>query len=827
MAKIALLIGVSEYGAGLKPLPSSLNDVDAMQRVLTHPEMGGFAEADLKVLRNPQCQVMREAIEELFAARHKDDLVLLYFSGHGVKDDRGKLFLTTTITRKNERGDLMRSTAVTATFLHESMNQSRSKRQVIVLDCCYSGAIARGMTVKDDEGVNLQAYLGGKGRAILTSSTSTEYSFGAEAAASGEVGLSVYTRYLVEGIETGAADGDGDGWIAVNELHDYAANQVAEAAPAMTPKFYPVEEGYKIILARSPQDEPKLKYRKEVQARAKQGKGKLSLFAQRLLIGKRGEWGITAAEAEAIEAEVLQPYRDYERKRQEYEQALTEAAQSEYPFSELSRRDLREYQQYLGLRETDIAEIHERVLVPFQVEQERQQQEDEHLVIAMPPAQPPALALPESPAVEKATSKASPLRIQQIEAKLAHEREQLGSLEQNRDALSEQLRYTNNVMIRKNLERQLEALEAEIDTALTRYEETGQMWSALTGSDVPSRTARTNRKEVTEIQLAKSSGSDVPLHSPDGYHKAGPDCPDVMAPLQEPEFQKFRFEVVYIESIENTGFLGLGKPIVNLNFIQGSADYFSEVLGDGVTLEMVSIPGGEFLMGSPEDELGRCQNESPQHRVKMQPFFIGKYPITQAQWKALATLPKIERTLAPDPSRFKDDEHPVENVSWYDAVEFCARLSQQTGREYRLPSEAEWEYACRAGTSTPFHFGETITTDLANYNGNSYDNAPEGEYRGGTTPVGIFPANAFGLFDMHGNISEWCADSWHGKYGGVSYVAAILLSSNESPDRIKRGGDWFISSTYCRSAYRKGNDADDRSDFVGFRVACSAVRTLT
>ena len=380
MAKIALLIGVSEYGAGLKPLPSSLNDVDAIQRVLTHPEMGGFAEADLSMLKNPERQEMTEAIEDLFAARHKDDLVLLYFSGHGVKDDRGELFLTTTITRKNEQGNLVRSTAMAANFLHQSMNQSRSKRQVIILDCCYSGAIARGMTVKDDEGVDLQKYLGGKGRAILTSSTSTEYSFSSELLESSETssaetgGLSIYTRYLVEGIATGAADADDDGWIAVDELHQYAAVQVAETAPTMTPKFYPVEEGYKIILARSPQNDPKLKYRKEVQSRVKQAQGKLSLFAQRLLAEKRADWGLSLEEVETIETEVLQPYRDYERKLQKYEGALEEAAKIEYPFSKLAQQDLQEYQQYLELRNSDIFEIHERVLTPLKQELERQQQ---------------------------------------------------------------------------------------------------------------------------------------------------------------------------------------------------------------------------------------------------------------------------------------------------------------------------------------------------------------------------------------------------------------------------------------------------------------------
>ena len=368
MAKVALLVGVSEYEPGLNPLPGSVKDVDAMQRVLAHPEMGGFAEADITVLKNPQRQAMEDAIYSLFSDRKKDDLLLFYFSGHGIKDENGRLYLATRATRKDSNGRLVPPSAVAAASLHENINASRSQRQVMILDCCFSGAVAQGMTVKDDGTVNLKDYLGGKGRAILTSSTSTEYSFGSATPGHEDEGLSIYTRYLVEGIEKGAADTDGDGWIAVEELHEYAANRVKDAAPAMTPKFYPVEEGYKIVLARSRKDDPKLKYRKEAQARAEQGQGQFSIIAQRLLKGKRIEWGISAEEAKAIEDEVLQPYREYELKQQEYEQALAEVVQAGYPLSAVAEAELKEYQQHLGLRDSDIAAIEARILVPLRAQ---------------------------------------------------------------------------------------------------------------------------------------------------------------------------------------------------------------------------------------------------------------------------------------------------------------------------------------------------------------------------------------------------------------------------------------------------------------------------
>ena len=205
MKKVALLIGISEYEPGLNPLPGAVKDVEAMRRVLANPEMGGFAEADIRVLKNPPRQDMEDFIYQLFSERQKDDLLLFYFSGHGIKDESGRLYLSTRTTRK-QNGGLVTPSAVAAGFLHESINKSKSQRQVLILDCCFSGAIAQGMTVKDDAIVNVQEQLGGKGRAILTSSTSTQSSFEQEGSE-----LSVYTLYLVEGIEKGAADKDGDG----------------------------------------------------------------------------------------------------------------------------------------------------------------------------------------------------------------------------------------------------------------------------------------------------------------------------------------------------------------------------------------------------------------------------------------------------------------------------------------------------------------------------------------------------------------------------------------------------------------------------------------
>jgi formylglycine-generating enzyme required for sulfatase activity len=214
--------------------------------------------------------------------------------------------------------------------------------------------------------------------------------------------------------------------------------------------------------------------------------------------------------------------------------------------------------------------------------------------------------------------------------------------------------------------------------------------------------------------------------------------------------QPFDFDIATLTP-KSAGFFGRGKTY-EINRSRRRAEFFTENLGNSVVLEMVAIPGGKFIMGSPESEPERHSSyESPQHSVTIQPFFMGKFTVTQSQWKAVAALPKVNIDLNPDPSNFKGANRPVEQVSWDDAIEFCARLSKKTEKTYRLPSEAEWEYACRAGTTTPFYFGETITTDLANYRGTDWDyqgtvypgnyaQGPKGEYREKTIDVGKFPA---------------------------------------------------------------------------------------
>ena len=282
--------------------------------------------------------------------------------------------------------------------------------------------------------------------------------------------------------------------------------------------------------------------------------------------------------------------------------------------------------------------------------------------------------------------------------------------------------------------------------------------------------------------------SDPPVTEPSEYRKdsvasgaSSQSSPSVTLPAQLPIF---RFEVITVNA---------SGEIINRQ--PGQAEYRTEDLGKGIKLTMVAIPGGSFQMGSPKTEEDRYDAEGPQHEVTLKPFWMGKYPITQAQWRQVATFPKVDRDLASDPANFKGDNRPVEQVSWHDAIEFCARLTQQSGHDYRLPSEAEWEYACRAGTTTPFHFGETLTSEFANYNASAtYGSGPKGDYRKQTTDVGIFPPNAYGLYDLHGNVWEWCLDHWQDGYGGFFRKAptdgSAWVTGGNANSRMLRGRSW-------------------------------------
>ncbi len=358
----------------------------------------------------------------------------------------------------------------------------------------------------------------------------------------------------------------------------------------------------------------------------------------------------------------------------------------------------------------------------------------------------------------------------------------------------------------------------------------------LTLEQVFRRTRTTVRSKSNGQQVpydySSVEGEDFYFLAPNGYT---PPPAVVSAPVNVPPVSKptVRMSVA-------------GVPLAAMSFVTASVDAngnvtnqrqeqswgFVEELGNGVKLEMVEIPGGTFQMGSTPAEAREAfeeakrynkdidleifDDEQPQHQVQVSGFAMGKYELTQAQWQAI---------MGNNPSGFTGDTNlPVESVSWEDAQEFCRKLSARTGRNYRLPTEAEWEYAARARTITAFAFGQTISPGIVNYDGNyPFKQAPKGIFRDKTVAAGSLGiANGFGLFEMHGNVWEWCEDARHYSYKGAPSDGSAWLGGNNNW-RITRGGSWSnLPGLHCRSALRMSSPSNGRHLVIGFRVVVSA-----
>jgi formylglycine-generating enzyme required for sulfatase activity len=334
-----------------------------------------------------------------------------------------------------------------------------------------------------------------------------------------------------------------------------------------------------------------------------------------------------------------------------------------------------------------------------------------------------------------------------------------------------------------------------------RFREHESRKTYITGLRVVGPTARQHTEQATSETAPGVRGRETAFARPRAT--AGPGG----LPLNEYEFETVRVDLLgVIESRERR-----------------RARSYVEVL-DGTRLEMVEVPAGVFKMGWTEDD-----RERPVHQVRVPAFFMGKFEVTQAQWRAVAKLPRVNRYLNPDPSHFKGDTLPVDSVSWNEAIEFCSRLSRATRRTYCLPTEAEWEYAGRGGTTSEFALGDNITPDLVNYDGRfSMGSAPKGEFRKQTIPVGsLGVANRFGLYDMDGNLREWCMDAWHENYKGAPGNGSAWLTGGEPDSRVTRGGSWDLAAHMCRVADRNWCPPDScRLEYFGFRVVMDGRRCV-
>ncbi|ESA36582.1 sulphatase-modifying factor protein [Leptolyngbya sp. Heron Island J] len=818
--KIALLIGVGEYGNGLKPLRCPANGVGAMQELLENPEIGGFDQ--VVPLINPDLFTMRSRISEVFTQNlTQHDMVLFYFTGHGIKDMMsGKFYLSTAQTQLFGNGSPNMGTAVSADFLKDVIESSPTRRKVIILDCCFAGAFVDGFLAMDDGSVDVETYLGGKGWCVLTAATSMKYALEQE----GE-DLSVYTRYLVEGLRTGGAAPDGQNFIAIGDLHQYVYTQVKAAAPAMEPLMFNKEQGPGIIIAKVQVDNAQ-RYRKEVQRKVNERNGRLNYAAKATLKQKQTQFKVSNTDAEKILDEVLKPYKERANHLETYTQALKAEKEEAYPFSREIIEDFEELKRLLNLRDEDVQAAEVGIL-------------GHRLEKSLNP-------LPEVPYKTLAdTSKILYLKnikdpngwaytLQRIKQSGGSVDSRVFELFWPASSKGAQTPSAHELIIlhqRARVTHIVEVLDTDIcsDNHGT-YRWVRVLWMADEGdwSQLPHQREILGFEPPTIVGGATLSFQNKSFSS---FWQVWNKLElfqnyvwlklknQINLSVQEYQTQnepnlKFSFETIQVD--EN------GKVIETL---EKEAEFFAEDLDDGIKLEMVRIPGNTFMMGAAEGEKDASKDEYPQHQVTVPEFWMGKFAVTQEQWQAVAKLDKINRDLKGDPARFKGTKRPVEQISWEDAEEFCKRLSKKTKKEYKLPSEAQWEYACRAGTKTPFHFGPTITTDLANYRGSStYGNGPKGQYRKETTKVGSFAiANSFGLYDMHGNVWEWCLDDWHDTYKDAPKDGSAWISSGKI--KILRGGSWYFNPVGCRSANRYRLDLDLFYYDIGFRVVCFPPRT--
>ena len=958
MEKHALLIGVGQYPThALPPLPAAVNDAKALGAVLRHPEMGGFPDANVILLEDPDRQAMETAIEELFSGRAKDDLALLYFSGHGLKDDAGRLYLATGSTRKTPNGELVRATAVSASAVHENMERSRARRQVVILDSCYSGAFPAEYAIKDDGTIDLPGQLlphaapppakaapGGEGQAILTASTASRYAFEQD-----DEALSLYTRFLIRGIETGEADGNDNGFVTVGELHEYARGRVQAVQPAMRPGIYLGGGGGAIRVAGVPVGDPSARYAKAV-GKSLDHRGEIAIAARPRLDDWRERLGLDTASYDAIEEDAMAARRkEFDGKCQEYGQTVREILkQGKRLADEAEKTNLADYRQRLGLDEEDAQAIQAGTEKEVAAEGARHKK-DRQLYAA---SFREAIRMEEGP--EGALTEATRARLARFQQELALSH---GEAKEIREEVRRGEKKPSPKEAEPWWKRYLaaDALITIVAGVLTIVASALAIWSFWGtepdrgGRPLQEQTSAGDRGEPKSrqdagaprgapgmtaspthpgavpgsaaLQGGKSTGgeaepatpgtasvvaqADAERSEPQGWAKAppgampildpemgttrsalahptptpssrqgmpgpsardgkerspsevqgsGPPAPAIPAPPPKPARLTIHSNVTndtvtidgepvgptgptvherppgeYTVRVEKAGYEPFERGITlapgQEKTVRATLAFqtFRDRLRDGgLGPGMMVLPAGKFVMGSPEGEAKRNSDESPRHPVRIpEPFALGVTEVTFADYDRFA---KATGRELPDDRKWGRNEHPVINVSWEDATEYAEWLSGQTGEDYRLPTEAEWEYAARAGTDTPFSTGECIHTDQANYAGN-HDyagcGARTGVYRGKTVPAGSLPANPWGLHGMHGNVWEWTADCWHGDYENAPEDGRAW-GGEDGGDcgwRVDRGGSWGSGPRVLRSANRYRFRTNGASGYVGFRLA--------
>ena len=545
---------------------------------------------------------------------------------------------------------------------------------------------------------------------------------------------------------------------------------------------------------------------------------KLSRSHKDCLQDLRNALKISVADAEKAFEEVQEPFRMCKENRERYLNTVKAYLLDRVDLSaEQTKGELKDRQRYLNLEDGDISALQPEIdrLIEEQrakEEEDRKAREEE----AERNAEAERLA-EEQRAKEEEDRKA---REEEAERNAEAERlaeEQRAKEEEDRKAREEEAernaeaeRLAEEQRAKEEEDRKAREEEAERNAEAERLAEEQR------AKEEEDRKAR--EEEAKRQGKAERLASEDLIREQQARDQALQQVPK-QAQNQQPDLQTLSISSAVLVQEESRGLKRLLGPSWRIDRGLVQAKVYQQPLAKALEITMVQIPAGSFQMGSPATEAERSEDEGPQRRVQLQSFFLGQTPVTQAQWQEVASWPQVDMKLNPDPANCKGANRPVEQVNWGEAMEFCRRLSRRTKLSYTLPSEAQWEYACRAGTTSPFAFGDTLTTDLANYDGNyNYGSGPKGQYREKTTEVGSFAANAWGLQDMHGNVMEWCLDHWHGDYRGAPSDGSAWVDRGESDPRLLRGGSWFLNPRHCRSADRDWGLQDFRLSLVGCRL---------
>jgi formylglycine-generating enzyme required for sulfatase activity len=710
----ALLIANARYSdPTLSALGGTEVDVKALEAVLADPAIGGY---QVQTSLDEPIHQLRQCIERFFVLQApKDGLLLLYLSGHGVKDRDGRLYFAAADTESQ----FLMSTGLAATFIQEASERSRCRRQVFIFDACFSGAFAKGYTHKADQKVHAQEpFSGGTGKIILTASDDMQYAWVGDEI-EGSAAASVFTRHLVEGLRTGAAAKDA-ATVTAERLYQYVHERVLQDHPAQKPQFWCFGLKGDLVLARNPAPKP-VKLPADIVELLEDAKPIVRLLGIDEMEKLLAEMSLHPAIALALE----------KLKDDDSRMVYTRAAEVQAKLAAL--RQAEELERQAEVEAKRLAEEESKRLV----EEERQRL-----------AEKESKRLAEEERKRKAEAEAQRQAEEERKRKAEAEAQRQADEERKRLAEAEAKRLAE--VERKRLAEAIAEAERLDDEEQQRrvVAESKRLAAAQTERPV-GENGRSRKRVITAVALV------VLLVSFFLYQAQWQSPP--AAPTPEPAWEA------------------------------------QHTFG----LEMVSIPAGEFFMGSYASDKQASNDEKPRHTVKVSAFKIGKTEVTQGQWKAV---------MGSNPSHFKDcgDNCPVEHVSFDEAQAFIEKLNTLTGKSYRLPKEAEWEYACRAGG------------DFKYCGGNNSDTvAWHGENSGSKTyPVGGKQPNAFGLYDMSGNVWEWTCSVYTDRYGDGSESTCATAAR-----RVIRGGSWSDGLGNLRSADRYGNGPDSQFDDLGFRLA--------